>query len=277
MPKKGNVIKASDLMFRDGSQSFSSNATFDAKLFIRDGSANQGTPTVTLALGDMGTGFKWNGGGDISLYANNQEVINFTGTTITAKKPLSMNNNSITGVTSITATDLTLSGLLNFGSGQSLTSGERGTPPTQGIKFSASTDEFYLFMRENTSDGTSGLILQLGDEIDDFLQIEQVSPEGEATPAKLFNISEYKGATFYTVINAKDMVTIDCTSTPKGLQFDLGANGMVGIYGDTSTKQVGLYDYTNVRTIWYYDITGNKFVFFFFFYFAQNTAINSVL
>lgn len=102
MPVKGNVIKATDLVFRDGSNSFTGNQVFDAKIMIRDGaSVDQGTPSVTMALGDRDTGFEWNSDGNFSLYANAQEVVNYTNSSVTIKKPLNMNNNPINGISQL--------------------------------------------------------------------------------------------------------------------------------------------------------------------------------
>lgn len=90
-----------------------------------------------------------------------------------------------------------MTGLLKFGSGQSLApDATSGTTPTQGIEFSADSDYFRLFMREDNIGEKTGLIMTLGDNPDDYFLIEQNAPNGEATPTSLFKISETAGATF---------------------------------------------------------------------------------
>jgi hypothetical protein len=101
----------------------------------------------------------------------------------------------------------TMTGRLQFGAGQDIApDAVSGTAPSQGIRFSADTDIFDLFLRTDNTGEKSGLILALGDNSDDYFQIEQVSPSGEATPTKLFKISETEGANVYTTLKVNGNV-----------------------------------------------------------------------
>jgi phage-related tail fiber protein len=114
----------------------------------------------------------------------------------------------------------TMTGRLQFGAGQDIApDAVSGTTPSQGIRFSADTDIFDLFLRTDNVGEKSGLILALGDNADDYFQIEQVSPSGEATPTKLFKISETLGAEFYTTVkvNGQNVVLENQKGQPNGV------------------------------------------------------------
>ena len=99
----------------------------------------------------------------------------------------------------------TLTGLETMGSGQT-GSGDyvSGTTPTVGLRWVYDTDVFSIFGREDTVGEFNGLIMHLGDNTDDYFQIEQVSPGGEATPVKLLRASESAGIVFYSAFTLGD-------------------------------------------------------------------------
>lgn len=103
---------------------------------------------------------------------------------------------------SIPRTGSWVSGLLKFEAGQEGI--ETGEGPTKGINWTFGTDVFNLFGRTAASGENNGLVLAMGDNNQDYFQIEQVSPGGEATPQKLFRISEYDGLRTWTPIYEND-------------------------------------------------------------------------
>lgn len=100
MPRRGQTVKAKDLVFTDGSNSAQSFEVQD-KLYVKSGSGSTLAPTKTLTLGDSDTGFQWISDGNFELHANNQKIGAFTSNDINWYKPMSLNNNSLSGVTSI--------------------------------------------------------------------------------------------------------------------------------------------------------------------------------
>ena len=176
------------------------------------------------------------GGGDLSQ--NRTLSVNFAGTGSATTVARSDHNHDSTYVK---LSGGTMTGVLQFGAGQDIAADAvSGVDPTQGIRWSADTDIFELFMRTDNVGEKSGLILSLGDNADDYFQIEQESPSGEATPTKLFKISETLGAEFYTTlkVNGNAVWHAGNDGAGSGLDADL-LDGQDGSYYSNIPARLG--------------------------------------
>ncbi|MCX7758991.1 MAG: hypothetical protein N2169_05220 [bacterium] len=215
--------------------------------------------TKLSALNSSGTTL-----GTYNTISFNDEIKLRAGTNIT----LSINSNEITidgthnhdSIYSKKSGDtftgpVNMSNLLTFGSGQDIAADAvSGTEPTQGIKFSADSDLYYIFMRTDNTNDKNGLIIQLGDNTDDYFQIEQVSPAGEASPTKLLKISESEGINTFTKLYTEQPITTKfATRSYLFKNVTYYYNGTANVTGTVKITMPGSWDATmmNIKIIGY--------------------------
>jgi len=92
MPKRGDIYRASDIAFTDGSNPFTGPV-----LFTTAGSGFNAS-TITVGIGDSDTGFNWIKDGEFDVLANNKVVAKFTSSKITITAALDLSGNVIDNV-----------------------------------------------------------------------------------------------------------------------------------------------------------------------------------
>ncbi len=95
MPKRGDIYRASDIAFTDGSNPFIGNV-----LFAKDVS-KWAAATVTVGIGDSDTGFNWIQDGEFDVMANNKAIAKFTSSMVTLGGTLNLSSHPIQNASSI--------------------------------------------------------------------------------------------------------------------------------------------------------------------------------
>ncbi|MGL5098467.1 MAG: tail fiber domain-containing protein, partial [Fusobacteriaceae bacterium] len=204
------------------------------------------TPTITLALGDGDTGFKWNSDGNFDIYANNVSIGNFVSTGIALKK-----NVNVTGsVTTSSEIRVNKSGKYAIISPDNVTYAHYKTDANNGHHFNKNvyvTGNIYcgtayanlVWSTANLAFGTANGNMARGDHTHTAAQVGlgSVSNWGSSSAIGANSVSQYATTNMVAQVRA-EKANVGHTHTPAQVGLGNVANfGNSSAIGDNSTSR----------------------------------------